>query len=308
LQYSNSVGSGHYTSFSSASATASFGALRGRPLPPLIAPPQFGVPKTPEWVVRARQLGGRLALAFAVLAALVAIVAYAAVATWPGSQAPQSRLGTVSSSAGVTGTASTRVSDLNTETFIGGVPFVQQARVLGDASPSLNSPSAFVQAVPQASVGDYIGSVGQQMVLPYLNEAAVLKSDVESWSAAVEQQRQAVIASSAPYVATFQAPAITPGTVIPGAHATFYSCIGNGFCGTMSSGAQVYEGAAACSTNLPFGTRFFLNNDPTRRVFTCMDRGALSATWVDVWFYDIADGWAWQSMLGGTYSDITIVQ
>jgi hypothetical protein len=33
-------------------------------------------------------------------------------------------------------------------------------------------------------------------------------------------------------------------------------------------------------------------------VFTCLDRGALSATWVDVWFYDIADGWAWQSLVG----------
>ena len=76
----------------------------------------------------------------------------------------------------------------------------------------------------------------------------------------------------------------------------------------MSNGQQVFAGAAACSANLPFGTRFFLNADPARTVYTCLDRGALSATWVDIWFYSPAEGWAWQSMIGGLYSDITIVQ
>ena len=59
--------------------------------------------------------------------------------------------------------------------------------------------------------------------------------------------------------------------------------------------------------NLPFGTRFVITDDPSQRIFVCLDRGALAATWVDVWFYDVADGWAWQSGLG-TRSDIIIVE
>ena len=75
----------------------------------------------------------------------------------------------------------------------------------------------------------------------------------------------------------------------------------------MATGQAPFEGAAACSSNLPFGTRFSIANDPAGRVFTCLDRGALSPTWVDVWFYDAADGWAWQSIVG-TSSDIIIVE
>ena len=47
--------------------------------------------------------------------------------------------------------------------------------------------------------------------------------------------------------------------------------------------------------------------NPMGRVFTCLDRGLLGPSWVDIWFYDPADGWAWQQLIGGTYSDITIV-
>jgi hypothetical protein len=147
-----------------------------------------------------------------------------------------------------------------------------------------------------------------QMVLPYLNSTATTKQNVEAWSAAVASQQvssQAGIAGS-PY--TFQAAGIAPGTVIPGAHTTFYSCLNNGFCGAMYNGQQVFPGAAACSWNMPLGTRFFVNSDPTRAVYTCLDRGALANSWVDIWFYDSADGWAWQSMIGGTTNAITIVE
>ena len=37
---------------------------------------------------------------------------------------------------------------------------------------------------------------------------------------------------------------------------TFYDCLVDGFCGAMYNGEQVYEGAAACSWNLPIGTTF----------------------------------------------------
>jgi hypothetical protein len=82
--------------------------------------------------------------------------------------------------------------------------------------------------------------------------------------------------------------------------------VGNGFCGNMASGQRPFPGAAACSSNLPMGTRFVIADDPNQTVFTCLDRGALAATWVDVWFYDAADGWAWQANVG-TSSEITIV-
>jgi hypothetical protein len=75
----------------------------------------------------------------------------------------------------------------------------------------------------------------------------------------------------------------------------------------MASGLKVFEGAAACSADLPFGTRVRIIGDPTGRVYECLDRGALAATWVDVFFYNTSDGIAWQSLLGGTVTDIEIV-
>ena len=69
----------------------------------------------------------------------------------------------------------------------------------------------------------------------------------------------------------------------------------------------MFEGAAACSGDLPFGTKIRIQGDPTGRVYECLDRGALAATWIDVFFYDTRDGIAWQSLLGGTVTDIEIV-
>lgn len=99
-----------------------------------------------------------------------------------------------------------------------------------------------------------------------------------------------------------------PGTIVR-ARITVYGCAGpgGGFCNYMASGGAPFEGAAACSYDLPFGTRVRIIGDPTGRIYECLDRGALAATWVDVFFYNTSDGIAWQSTLGGTVADIEIV-
>lgn len=313
MSYSESPGSGRYTSFSSTAATAELSQLRQRTIPQLVDAPRFGRPQAPEWLKGAQEFLNRYAL-FAAVVAAIALIAAVAVPAWAAFQpeAATSRLGTVYSSAGVTGTAGTRVANLSPATFLGGIPFVQQSRALAATSGGASgggapAPASFVIGGQQASVGEYIQDVGLQMVLPYLNGTAIIKGNVEAWESAVAQQ-QRTLAAAPPYLRAFQAPLIASGTVIPGARATFYTCAGGGFCGAMANGQQVFQGAAACSANLPFGTRFFLNADPARTVYTCLDRGALSATWVDIWFYNPADGWAWQSMIGSVYSDITIVQ
>jgi hypothetical protein len=88
------------------------------------------------------------------------------------------------------------------------------------------------------------------------------------------------------------------GVTIQNVNLTFYDCAGQGFCGKMYNGEKVYEGAAACSWNLPLGTRFMIVGDPTGRVYVCEDRGLLSDTWIDVFWHDPADGYAWQSIVG----------
>jgi hypothetical protein len=93
------------------------------------------------------------------------------------------------------------------------------------------------------------------------------------------------------------------------ARITVYGCVGpgGGFCGGMAGGGKVFEGAVACSYDLPFGTKLKIHGDPTGRVYECLDRGALPATWIDVYFYSTSEGIAWQSLLGGTIAQIEIV-
>ncbi len=119
---------------------------------------------------------------------------------------------------------------------------------------------------------------------------------------AIQRTESAVLAASA----TAPQP-LLPGRVIKNARITFYACIGNGFCNTMAGGKQPYEGAAACSYDLPIGTRLQIVNDPSGRVFTCEDRGYLAPTWIDVFFWNAADGWPWQRNIGSV-SDIVIVE
>ncbi len=85
---------------------------------------------------------------------------------------------------------------------------------------------------------------------------------------------------------------------------TFYSCEGGGFCGTMANGVQVYEGASACGYAWPLGTRFTLEGDPTERTYVCEDRGLGPWLWVDIFFWDEADGYAWQEVVGSSAASI----
>jgi hypothetical protein len=93
-------------------------------------------------------------------------------------------------------------------------------------------------------------------------------------------------------------PGITVLRSIARVNVTFYDCAEQGFCGNMANGRKVYQGAAACSYDLPFGTRFFIEGDPTGRIYRCEDRGLLSNTWVDIFWYFPADGWRWQEVVG----------
>jgi len=114
-------------------------------------------------------------------------------------------------------------------------------------------------------------------------------------------------AAAAPYTLN-AASGLAAGTVIR-ARVTIYGCTGpgGGFCNHMATGGNAFQGAAACSYNLPFGTKLTIAGDPTGRVYECLDRGMLSPTWIDVYFEDTADGIAWQSQLGSTLADIQIV-
>jgi hypothetical protein len=241
-------------------------------------------------------------IAAAVLLLATALPALAALRSGDVTARP---LATYTSSAGVTGSAATRMEDLSATTFVGQVPFVQQLRYISAVSGSQPEAQLFVDTARQASVAQYVQDVGTQMALPYLRDAITTNNAAVAYAKAIEQQQRQQAVAAAISGPAWQAPAITAGTRIPGSTVTFYACVGNGFCGAMANGQQVFAGAAACSSDLPFGTRFTVVNDPTGQVFTCLDRGALSSTWVDIWFYDVAQGYAWQSYVG-TVSDIII--
>lgn len=77
---------------------------------------------------------------------------------------------------------------------------------------------------------------------------------------------------------------------------TFYVCTnappGQSYCGTMSSGTTVYEGAAACGEALSLGTQFSIVGEG--RTYTCEDRGRGGAYWIDIFHYDYYAGRAWR--------------
>jgi hypothetical protein len=89
-----------------------------------------------------------------------------------------------------------------------------------------------------------------------------------------------------------------PGRRFENVNITFYDCSVQQFCGKMYGGLRVYEGAAACSFDLPLGTRFRIVGDPTGHAYRCDDRGLLRNTWVDVFFYNQPDGYNWASDIG----------
>jgi len=168
------------------------------------------------------------------------------------------------------------------------------------------------------------GDLGTALLAGKIAQA---KTELEQTLFAIDALEKAKVAAAeeraAPYAAeearaTAAAPpsyslngesGMAAGTVIGGARITIYGCQGpgGGFCHHMSGGGAPFAGAAACSTNLPLGTRLTIAGDPTGRVYECLDRGHLPATWIDVFFYDTEDGFAWASELGSTRADITIV-
>ncbi len=301
-------------SLTSTAAVAVLSQLRQQAFPlamdiPPFAPRSRPAVMAPEWLGHLPQSLARQALLAAAFAALVLALATAlpAWASFHGgsSTAPATAL---HSSTGVTGTAATRVSDLGAATFVGDIPFVQQLRYFDSLTSSSSGAASFVQGAREATLFSYLQNVGTQVALPYLNDVAATKRALDVYTNAVQEaQRQAQIeaAKRSSAVLSWESPPITAGTELPST-VTFYACVGNGFCGHMASGEQPFPGAAACSTNMPMGTRFTINADPGHTVFTCLDRGALSPTWVDIWFYDASDGWSWQSIVG-TSSEITIL-
>ncbi|MHB8377520.1 MAG: RlpA-like double-psi beta-barrel domain-containing protein [Dehalococcoidia bacterium] len=128
--------------------------------------------------------------------------------------------------------------------------------------------------------------------------------DAQQRAAAASQRA----AAAAPPYTVNAASGFAPGAVLQ-ARITIYGCTGpgGGYCNRMSSGGEPFAGAAACSSNLPFGTKLKIDGDPTGRTYECLDRGMLSPTWVDVYFSDTSDGMAWQRQLGSTESNIRIV-
>ena len=290
---------------------AALSRLRQQSFPSLPEIPFFGprpgaTTAPPAWIGNI----ARQAFYAAVIAGLVltAAISVPAILSSRGGDSLASATA-VHSSIGVTGTTDTRVEDLSVSTFVGKVPFVQQLNYYGAASTA-PSVQGFVQGARQAHVANYVSSVGEQLTLRYLSNAVQAKQAVDVWTQAAAQakaaeaRRQAAAAPPA-LKAAWQPSTVASGTKLAST-VTFYACIGNGFCGHMANGISPYAGAAACSYNLALGTKFRIENDPTGTVRTCADRGALSATWVDIWFYDAADGWAWQSLVG-TSSNIIIV-
>jgi hypothetical protein len=217
----------------------------------------------------------------------------------------------VRSSSGQTAQAGTRIESLGAHSFLTRNPFISRARYLHEVDGG-STPFQFVAGARQASIADYVNGLGFQAAVPYQDAALAAQRTVNIWNDAVTDElldRQA--AAGMPSVGTPPVGAIwssnfAPGTVISGVTVTFYACVGNGFCGNMATGHQVFPGAAACSYDMAFGTRFVVVNDPTQRVFTCLDRGALATPWVDVWFYSVEEGHAWMAGVGGV-SDIRIV-
>lgn len=294
--------------------------LREQTIPNIIEPPRFGaraqeISARPSLLERGLRQASRHALLAAAVAALV-LIAATALPAWSASRSPDAPAPSIyHSSLATTGSAATRVENLGVASFVGRLPFVQQARYLNTVTGATPEAQSFLQGAREASVATYVQQVGFQVSLPYVNDTVERKQALDTWNTGVgaEVQRQAVAAAAAAPI--WEAPSLPaavvplglePGTVLP-TSITFYACVGDGFCGNMASGQPVFAGAAACSSDLPFGTRFQVLGDPSGRTFVCMDRGALSSTWVDVWFYDVAEGWAWQSFVGAS-GQIQIVE
>lgn len=298
----------------SGTAVAALAYLREETLPQIMAVPEFiprprATPAQPAWLDGLlKQIARRGALLAALAAVIaIAIVALPAVASLQQDSPPAS--GASRGASAITGSAATRVEDLSVASFVGGLPFLQRSQFLSALVPAAAAPAQFITSAREATIVEYLGGVTGEVALPALNDAISTKRALDIWKAAIaEVQRAEAAQARSARVSPQAGAAITPGTRIANTFVTFYACVGNGFCGNMANGQRVFAGAAACSNNLPFGTRFIIEGDPSARTYVCLDRGVPGPTWVDIWFYDVADGWAWQSALGRTRGEIVIVE
>ncbi len=164
---------------------------------------------------------------------------------------------------------------------------------------------------PAADIGSIaLAAAMEQQKLEDGIRAIAAHRDAEAAKAAQAATARTAPRASAggPVYSANRASGYAVGTILP-ARITVYGCTGpgGGFCGNMASGVRVFEGAAACSPDLPFGTKIRIIGDPTGRTYECLDRGALKTTWVDVFFNDTSAGIRWAGLLGGTTANIEIV-
>ena len=73
---------------------------------------------------------------------------------------------------------------------------------------------------------------------------------------------------------------------------TFYTC--PPYCATTASGVSVHVGGAACGYGFALGQQFLLVGSR----YTCNDRGGGPRYWVDIFFWDEAEGYAWLAQVG----------
>jgi hypothetical protein len=137
----------------------------------------------------------------------------------------------------------------------------------------------------------------QPLELPLLQGASLTQTSAQTLGEGLDEAALAPVLAAEP---------ITSRSILNNVNITFYDCANQGFCGNMYNGRKVYEGAAACSWDLPIGTRFVIVGDPTHRIYTCEDRGLLANTWVDIFWYYPSQGHSWQSIVG-RYGTIEIV-
>jgi hypothetical protein len=182
------------------------------------------------------------------------------------------------------------------------VSYTSEAR-----APGLNDETAVARIAPKPLTEPEPVDYGPASI--YLEPALVLAlktfySDPDEIPSVLANPPRRI--SPPPPEAPLGTPLVTSRGPIANVNITFYDCADQGFCGHMYGGDWVYEGAAACSWNLPLGTAFYIVGDPTKRIYVCKDRGLLEDTWVDIFWYDPSDGYDWQSSVG-RYGTIFIV-
>jgi hypothetical protein len=169
-----------------------------------------------------------------------------------------------------------------------------------EASPPVLEPIALMEKVSQIAYGPTTIFLEPELVLAlktYYTDPAEIPAILANAPRTI---------SPPPPRSPLGVPLVTSRGPIENVNITFYDCANQGFCGHMYGGDWVYEGAAACSWNLPIGTAFYIVGDPTQRIYVCKDRGLLEDTWVDIFWYHPDDGYDWQADVG-RYGTIFIV-